>query len=339
MLNHQSKKTIYTSIIFTFCFLLLSAVFAVNKAQAVNSRVMGMHIMHTGELEEVRKVYTDEEWRFVTIPLTLDDLKKPEEWQSFFDQAYKLKVIPILRLTTRFDAAHNAWEIPSRKDIIEMANFLNKLDWHQDEKFIIVFNEVNHAAEWGGKIDPITYGGILKFTSNWFRSEARNYKILPAAMDLAANNSSETREAFSYLESLYDFDHEIFDSIDYWNSHSYPNPDFAASPKRTGQNSVRGFTYELNWLKGKTAGKDFQVFITETGWASSYLTNYYLDDYYFYALSNIWNDKRVKAVTPFIMKGSPGPFSSFSFFDAKGNPTVQLFSLQKALKSYDALQF
>lgn len=338
MPNHQAK-IIYTSVIFSLIFALLTLFVTVTKVQAVNSRVLGMHILHIDELDEVREVYKDEEWRYVTIPITLDDLSKYDEWQRFFDKAYALKLIPILRLSTRFDNSLNAWSIPTRRNIVEMASFLDKLDWHQDEKFIIVFNEVNHAAEWGGKVDPITYASILKFTSNWFRSEVRNYKILPAAMDLAANNSQETWEAFSYLENLYRFDNQIFDNIDYWNSHSYPNPDFAASPKRTGQNSVRGFTYELNWLKNKLAGKDFQVFITETGWASSYLTNYFLDDYYLYSLSYIWNDKRVKAVTPFIMKGSPGPFASFSFFDAKGNPTIQLFSLQKAMKSYDALEF
>lgn len=312
--------------------------FSGSAIRAAGTGVLGMHILRTGELAEFREVYQDETWRFVTIPFTLDDLSKYSEWQSFFDQAYQLKVIPILRLTTRFNSEKNVWEIPTRKNIIEMANFLSILDWHQDEKFIIVFNEVNHAAEWGGKIDPMLYASVLKFTSNWFHSEGKNYKILPAAMDLAASTGSETREAFAYLQSLYDFDSQIFDYIDYWNSHSYPNPDFAASPVKTGQNSVRGFTYELNWLKNKI-GKDFSVFITETGWASSYLTNYYLDDYYLYALQHIWSDARVKAVTPFIMKGSPGPFASFSFFDANGNPTVQLFSLQKALKSFADLEF
>jgi len=338
MPKNQLKKTIYISVIFAFCLFIFDAIFTVDQAAAVNSQVLGMHIMHTGELDKFREVYPDEEWRYVTIPITLDDLTKHKEWQDFFDQAYKLKIIPILRLSTRFDQGLNAWVIPTRKDIIEMAKFLSNLDWHQDEKLIIVFNEVNHAAEWGGKIDPILYGGILKFTSKWFHSENKNYKILPAAMDLSANNSLETREAFSYLESLYDFDHQIFDNLDYWNSHSYPNPDFAASPKKTGQNSIRGFLYELAWLKNKT-GKDFQVFITETGWASSYLTNYYLDDYYLYALNYIWSDERVKGVTPFIMQGSPGPFASFSFFDASNNPTVQLFALQKAIKSFDALSF
>jgi hypothetical protein len=338
MPKNQSKKSIYVSVIFAFCLFILSAICTVDQVEALNSQVLGMHIMHTSELAKFRQIYQDEEWRYVTIPITLDDLAKAKEWQDFFDQAYKLKIIPILRLSTRFDQELNAWKIPTRKDIIEMAKFLSDLDWHQDERLIIVFNEVNHAAEWGGKIDPLLYGGILKFTSKWFHSESKNYKILPAALDLAASNSLDTREAFSYLESLYDFDKQIFDNIDYWNSHSYPNPDFAASPKKIGQNSMRGFLYELTWLKNKT-GKDFQVFITETGWASSYLTNYYLDDYYLYALNYIWSDSRVKAVTPFIMKGSPGPFASFSFFDASDNPTVQLFALQKALKSFDTLSF
>lgn len=331
-------KILCISLIFALLFLASGFVFKRVEAQTLNSQVLGMHILHPDEINQFRQIYKDEAWRFVTIPLTLNDVGNYGEWQKFFDQAYQLKVIPIIRLSTRFDTSLNAWQIPSRKDIVSLANFLSSLNWHQDEKFVIVFNEVNHAAEWGGKIDPLLYGGVLKFTSNWFRSEGKNYKILPAAMDLAANNSKETREAFSYLKSLYDFNQDIFDKIDYWNSHSYPNPEFSASPVRTGQNSIRGFTYELNWLKNKT-GKDFDVFITETGWASSYLTNYYLDDYYLYALQHIWSDSRVKAVTPFLMKGSPGPFASFSFFDAGNNPTIQLFSLQKAIKSFDALTF
>jgi len=335
--NYQ-LKILCISLIFALLFLASGFVFKRVEAQTLNSQVLGMHILHPDEINQFRQIYKDEAWRFVTIPLTLNDVGNYGEWQKFFDQAYQLKVIPIIRLSTRFDTSLNAWQIPSRKDIVSLANFLSSLNWHQDEKFVIVFNEVNHAAEWGGKIDPLLYGGVLKFTSNWFRSEGKNYKILPAAMDLAANNSKETREAFSYLKSLYDFNQDIFDKIDYWNSHSYPNPEFSASPVRTGQNSIRGFTYELNWLKNKT-GKDFDVFITETGWASSYLTNYYLDDYYLYALQHIWSDSRVKAVTPFLMKGSPGPFASFSFFDAGNNPTIQLFSLQKAIKSFDALTF
>ncbi len=334
MLNYQAKIP-YKSIVI-HCLLCLSFLFAApSLILAKGSQVLGMHILHPAEIDEVRRIYEDEEWRFVTVPLTLNDLEKRSEWQKFFNRAYELKLIPLVRLTTRFDPAIDAWVIPSRKDIIDLTRFLSSLDWRQDEKFVIVFNEVNHAKEWGGKLDSLLYASILNFTTDWLHSEGRNYKVLPAAMDLAANNSTDTREAFAYLESMYQFQPEVFQKIDYWNSHSYPNPDFAASPKRTGQNSLRGFTYELNWLKNKT-GRELEVFITETGWASSYLTNYYLSDYYLYAMQHIWSHEKVRAVTPFIMKGSPGPFASFSFFDAASNPTIHLFALQKALKAFDA---
>lgn len=294
-------------------------------------QVLGIHILNINEIKQFRQIYTDDEWRYVTIPLTLADLDKKDDWQSFFDQAYSEKVIPIVRLSTVYDTQVDAWKIPSRSDIVSLANFLSQLDWHQDEKFVIVFNEVNHAKEWGGRLDPSSYANALEFTSNWFHSEGKNYKILPAAMDLAANNSSETMEAFRYLDGLNKADPEIFAFVDYWNSHSYPNPDFESSPTRTSQNSLRGFLHELDYLKKKT-GKDFQVFITETGWVANNTTDRYLDDYYLYALQHIWNDPRVKAVTPFVMKGSPGPFADFSFFDKSDNATIQLFALQRALK-------
>lgn len=334
MPNHQSK--IYYISVF-FVLLLLAVCFPLRVVAQSDDR-LGMHILHPGELDHVRRVYDDETWRYVTIPLTLADLEKQQEWQDFFDEAHRLKLIPIVRLGTRFDSKLQAWVIPTRQDITRLASFLSSLDWHQDEKLVIVFNEVNHAKEWGGHLDPLLYASTLRFTSDWLRSEGRNYRILPAAMDLAAGNTVDTKEAFAYLEAMWRFDNAIFDSIDYWNSHSYPNPDFAASPKRTGQNSLRGFLHELTWLERKT-DHDWQVFITETGWASSYLTNYLLSEYYLYALQYIWSDSRVKAVTPFIMKGSPGPFASFSFFDAQSNPTIQLFALQKAMRSFDALTF
>ncbi len=346
MPNYQSKLTHIAGIFRTYMsvgvglslWFLSATLFWPSAANANTGNVLGMHILHPGEIADVRRVYTDEEWRYVTIPVTLDDLSKRTEWQQFFDEAYRLKLIPIVRLSTRFNPEIGAWEIPTRRDITDLARFLSSLDWRQDEKFVIVFNEVNHAKEWGNRLDPLLYASILRFTSDWFRSEERNFRILPAAMDLAASNTADTREAFAYLESMVHFDPDIFDTIDYWNSHSYPNPDFAASPKRTGQNSLRGFLHELTWLKNKT-GYDFKVFITETGWASSYLTNYYLSEYYLYALRYIWIDSRVKAVTPFIMKGSPGPFASFSFFDASSNPTIQLFAVQKALRAFDAVTF
>jgi len=329
MPNYQAK------ILLSLCIFFACAL---GQVQAKNSRVMGMHILHPQEIDDVRRIYTDEEWRFVTVPLTLEDLRKPDEWQKFFDQAYTKRLTPIIRLTTKHDPIADAWKIPSRKDIVDLTKFMSSLEWHQSEKLVIVFNEVNHAKEWGGRLDPLLYVETLKFTSQWLRSENLGYKILPSAMDLAANNSADTREAFSYLNSMWQIEPELGEYFDYWNSHSYPNPEFSASPRKVGQNSISGFVHELAWLKKKT-NRDFEVFITETGWASSYLVNYHLSEYYLYALRYVWSDPRVKSVTPFIMKGSPGPFASFSFFDAAGNPTVHTFALQKAIKTFDSLTF
>lgn len=331
MLKYQGKPLkVILKILSSICLIFLSFFFQPQPISAA-AEVLGVHILNINEIKNFRQLFTDEQWRFVTVPLTLNDLDKQKDWQAFFDQAEKEKIIPVIRLSTRFNTELAVWEIPSRKDIVNFSDFLSSLDWHQNEKFVIIFNEVNHAKEWGGKIDPPSYAAILEFSSSWFKSEGKNYKILPAAMDLAANNSYETMEAFTYLNQLYASDTNIFKSIDYWNSHSYPNPGFSSSPTRTAKNSLRGFLYELDFLREKT-GNDYQVFITETGWTSSTATNYYLDNYYLYALQHIWSDPRVKAVTPFVMKGSPGPFAAFSFFDDQDKATIQVFALQKALK-------
>lgn len=311
---------------FLFTFFSWSPV----HAESQSTDVLGIHILNVNEIKQFRQVFTDDDWRYVTIPFTLADLQRPSEWQAFFDSAAEEKVIPILRLSTAYDSETDAWKVPTRKDIVEMATFLGRLDWHRDEKLVIVFNEVNHAKEWGGQLDPAAYAETLRFTSNWFHNVESGFKVLPAGLDLAASNSTETMEAFRYLDKMQQADPEIFASVDYWNSHSYPNPGFQASPKRTAQNSLRGYQYELAYLKKKTK-KDYQVFITETGWVADKSTDYYLDDYYVYALKNIWNDERIVAVTPFVMKGSPGPFAGFSFFDAQDQATPQFFALQKAL--------
>ncbi|HOC07769.1 MAG TPA: hypothetical protein PK302_01840 [Candidatus Woesebacteria bacterium] len=323
MLKYQSKLL--------FILFLASCFLCSFKPAQAAGEVMGMHILHPEEITQVRRIYDDEVWRYVTIPLTLADTQDWGRWQNFFYQAYQQQLIPIIRLATRYDSTHDYWTIPNRKEIVTLISFLSSLNWYQQEKLVIVFNEVNHAKEWGGKIDPLAYTYILKFTSNWLRSENQNFKILPAAMDLAAADRFPSMEAFNYLETMYRLDPEIFNYIDYWNSHSYPNPGFSASPRNNGQNSLKGFTFELNYIKEKT-GRDLPVFITETGWVSHYPTNFYLSDYYVYALEHVWSDDRIKAVTPFVLKGDPGPFATFSFFDFEDKPTIHTFALKRALK-------
>lgn len=292
---------------------------------------IGVHILNPAELESADKFISidqTDQWQYVTIPYTLADTEKKKEWQDFFTSAREKKIIPLVRLTTKFE--ENAWKVPTRQETVLLIDSLAELEWPTDKKHIIIFNEVNHAKEWGGSIDPAEYTSVLRFASNWARSENENFVILPAAMDLAAPNGKVTKEAFAYLEAMRAADADIFAAVDAWNSHSYPNPAFSAAPQKQGQNSLRGFEHELAYLKNKT-GRDFEVYITETGWEDNRATSRWLSAYYEYALQHIWSDPQVKAVTPFVLKGAPGPFAGFSFLSGEDQPTKQYTAFRSAL--------
>jgi hypothetical protein len=94
--------------------------------------------------------------------------------------------------------------------------------------------------------------------------------------------------------------------------------------------SLRGYQHELAWLKERT-GRQLDVYITETGWIDNARTGIWLDQYYRYAFQHIWSDARVKAVTPFVLRGAPGPFAGFSFLDGNGQPTRQYRAYQALL--------
>jgi len=322
------KKLLFFLLAFS-CFTLVNT----SEIQAVEGEVLGVHILQPYELDDASallKTENQDQWHYLTIPLTLNDLNKQAEWQDFFNQCSENKLIPIVRLATRVEDA--SWQVPNRKEITDLIGFLSDLEWPTDQKHIIVFNEVNHAKEWGGKIDPESYLRVLRFTSDWAHTEQKNYLVLPAAMDLAAPNGSSTMEAFTYLNKLYELDNEVFASIDAWNSHSYPNPGFSSAPTRTSKNSLRGFEHELAYLKQKT-DKDYQVYITETGWVANRYTMKWLENYYTYALQHIWSNPAVVAVTPFTLRGAPGPFAAFSFIDGNGNKTLQYEAFQNSVKN------
>jgi hypothetical protein len=294
---------------------------------------LGIHILSPSEAPAASNLLNvspdSQEWHYVTIPLTLNDVEKKQEWQNFFNYAKQEKLIPIVRLSTKAEGGN--WKKPTKKEVVDLISFLSTLEWPTDDKFIIVFNEVNHTHEWGGNLEPERYAEILRFASNWAKSENLNYHILPAAMDLAAPNSATTMEAFTYLNRMLAADSSVLSYIDYWNSHSYPNPGFSASPQRNDQASMRGYQHELSYVKTKS-GRDLKTFITETGWIDNRQTNRWLTNYYSYASENIWNDPRIVAVTPFVLQGAPGPFAGFTFIDSQGNPTHQYRAYQDVIK-------
>lgn len=284
--------------------------------------VLGIHILGPGEIVRANELlaHGDDKDKFVTVPLTLADLSKPKDWQRFFDDAQALKMRPIIRYTTRFE--NGSWIVPTRADVVRMTSFLSSLEWHRPDLTVILYNEPNHANEWGGTIDPKSFADISLFATQWIETETKTYTILPAAMDLAADGKGGTMEAFEYWTKALSAQPTLLDRFDGWNSHSYPNPAFAASPDRTGKNSLRGYESELAFAK-KYTHKEFPVYITETGWNQNLLTNQRLKDYFIKAYTKIWgNDSRIVAVTPFLLQGAPGTFAPFSFLDKDGNPTM-----------------
>lgn len=331
MISCSTEMRKYLAVLLFFAVLIVSPM----RAEAAEVSKMGIHVMRPEELDNAKTLinYDDssDQWHYITIPYTLKDLDEPERWEKFFKEARQQKIIPIVRLATEVQGIN--WITPNRKNVVDQLNMLSRFDWPTDRKHIIIFNEVNHAAEWGGRTDPEDYASMFRFASNWARAIDEEFVVLPAAMDLAAPNGSSTMEAFTYLNRMYAYDKEIFQYADAWNSHSYPNPGFASAPSRNAKNALNGFEYELGYLADKT-DSSFEVFITETGWSESNWNRRWLPSYYSYAIQHVWSHPQVVAVTPFILQGSPGPFSNFSFINSEGKPTAQYNAFRSALEKF-----
>ena len=123
-----------------------------------------------------------------------------------------------------------------------------------------------------------------------------------------------------FLQRMINENPNVFDHIDGWSSHSYPNPNFSASAKNTGRGSVKTYEWELNLLKNLGVDKSLPVFITETGWAhnkngkNGYLSPSAISERFTTVFGQLWlPDDRIVAVTPFILNYKEPPFDIFSW--------------------------
>jgi len=122
----------------------------------------------------------------------------------------------------------------------------------------------------------------------------------------------------------------LFENVDAWSSHSYPNPGFSGSVWDGGKKSIRGYEYELELLKQLGVEKVLPVFITETGWQQKALSENTIGENMRIAFDSVWGrDSRVQAVTPFVFKYLSEPFIGFSW--EKENGFTKQYELVKNL--------
>lgn len=327
-------KFIFVIIFIVFICLTPRSVSAVVDPKAVENNKFGIHILFPNELEDAAKLVNSQggDWGYVTIPIQAGD-KNLVKWQAFMDKARELHVIPIIRIATEGDYFNKkSWRKASFADVLDFAGFLNSLDWPTKNRYVIIFNEVNRGDEWGGEPNPQEYAEILSYAVSVFKERNEDFFIIGGGLDNAApTRGGEFINQYEYIQRMHTLRPGVFNAIDGWASHSYPNPGFRQPPSSTNNSSIRSFLLETDLIRN-LEGKTLPVFITETGWSKDVVSNQQIATYYEEAFSSVWNNENVIAVTPFLLKAGGGPFVPFSFIE-NGAFTVDYTTIQKMPKN------
>jgi len=296
-------------------FVVSRNTYAIVDPLSTPNNKYGIHIIDENDLEDASSLVNSNggDWGYVTLVIREDE-RNTLKWQTTFDKMRTLHLIPLVRLATKQTNSH--WEKPDINAVNDWVDFLNSLNWVVKNRFVIVGNEPNHAKEWGNKIDPKEYASYLKEISVKLKEKNEDYFILNAGFDASALNSSDTSDEEYFIRQMIKHEPDIFEYIDGWVSHSYPNPDFSGNETDTGRGSIKTYEWEVSLLKSLGVNKDFPVFITETGWklnAEKAVAEDKINERFLYAYKNAWTDEKIVAITPFILNYQTEPFIEFSW--------------------------
>lgn len=238
-------------------------------------------------------------------------------------------MIPIVRIATKpSDPPAGGWQRPGESDAKAWADFLDKLNWPIKNRYVIIYNEPNHAKEWGNLVDPGSYAGILNSTIDALKNKSTDFFVLNSGFDQSAPDEAPNYfDEEKFLIEMQKSVPGIFEKLDGWVSHSYPNPGFKGSPTDFGRRSIRGYKWELETLKKLGVKKDLPIFITETGWKhsegvevdSSLPDSSKVVENFKKAFELAWDDPRIIAITPFLLNYPHPPFDHFAFLDHKND--------------------
>lgn len=274
----------------------------------------------------------DGDWGYVLVPYNVKDYDY-QKWEQVFKQLRDKHLIPVIQL---HDVDLDDYPEQTKK----AASFLNSFIWPIRYRYVSVYNEPNDKNFWYGKVDPAEYSKILNFTIDAFKGENPDFYMLNAGLNASANDSSSSMDSLEFMRQMELEVPGIFDKLDGWASHSYPQPNFSGNPGNTGRWSIQAYDSELAYLKNVIkVTKDLPVFITETGWAhaeganynSSFLPDDTVADYFVEAYEDVWlKDDRVRAVMPFTVRYDP-PHDHFSWLN-KDNVPYKHFDVVKSMK-------
>lgn len=261
------------------------------------------------------------DWGYITVLVESKD-RNTQKWQEFFNDLRRRHLIPLIRLATQPDPSTGSWKRPYEGEETAWADFLDNLVWPTKNRYVIIYNEPNHAAEWGNQTDPASYAQTLDKTINALRQKSADFFVLNAGFDASTPHQPPRYfDELAYLEQMNQAVPGIFEKLDGWVSHSYPNPNFSGSPNDTGRGTVRTWYWELQTLRQLGVTKNLPVFITETGWKHaegisfnrSFPSADQVAEYFQQAFTSAWHSQRIVAVTPFLLNYQEAPFDHFSF--------------------------
>lgn len=322
-------------------FLLIIALlvlFQPREALAVENPLIrpnnkaGIHILFVSELAEAAKLVNNQgDWGYVIIPIQSGD-RDINKWQTFLNEAGRLHLIPIIRLATEGDYFNSSvWRRPTEVDVVDFANFLNSLTWPTKNRYIVVFNESNRGDEWGGSANPKEYADVLSYAVTAFKSRSTDFFIIGGGFDNAApNNGTQYIDQYAFMREMNRAVPGIFNQIDGFASHSYPNPGFSQPPEVHTSKSIASFRFERD-LIDELSDKKLPIFITETGWSADEINDEQRAQYYKTAYETVWNDPDIVTVMPFLLHAS-GQFEKFSFLTTDGKGTKQYDQLRNMTK-------
>lgn len=304
---------------FIITLLVQSHVYAVYDPLSVANNKYGIHVTDTNDINDTAQLVNSAggEWGYVTIVIPEND-RNSSKWQEIFNSMRRFHLIPIVRIATHVE--NGSWTIPQKVDADKWADFLNQLNWPIENRYIVLFNEPNHAKEWGNTLDPEGYTDTALTYAQALKKASEDFFILPAGLDVSASSDGQALDASEYLRRMYTAKPEFFTVIDGWTSHSYPNPAFSGSPYSSGRGTVRSLEWEQQLLQQLGVTKKLPVFITETGWMHNQGKNIdnskaspdQVGQYFNILVSGIWSDPTIVAITPFVFNYQDVPFDHFS---------------------------